>query len=85
MRQQKSSRTHGVHHGGGGVDCDGHRVNDVVRVAADQTDGVPVVCQAGRIGVVEHRDDVGEADAHRSPSARASISTGHSSLTVARR
>ena len=71
--------------GGGGVDGDRHRVDVVVRIAADQADRVPVLRQPRRVRRIQHVDDVGQPGAHRSTSAIASTSTGQSGRTAARR
>ena len=83
--QQQAARADGVDNLGGGVHRDGHRLDEVAGIAAHQTDRIPVAGQARRIGLIEHVDDVGQSHAHRSTSATASTSTGHSGLTAARR
>ena len=85
VRHQQPGRTHRVDHRVGGVDGQCHRFQLFVRIPADQTDGVPVVRQLRRVGLVQHSDDLTETNTHRSTSATALTNVGHSGRTVARR
>ena len=84
---------HRRHDVGGGVDRDRDRVDGLVGIAAHQSDRVPAVRQPGRVGRVEHGDDLGESHAHldtsttsstvvREPDRQASGGTGASSGTM---
>ena len=64
VRQQQPAVGHLVDDGGGGVDRDRHRVDVVAGIAADQADRVPVLRQRGRVGRLQHVDDLGQAHAH---------------------
>lgn len=85
VRKQQTALGHLGNDGGGCVDCDGDRIDRLHGITAHQTHRIPILRQRGRIRRLEHVDDVGQPDTHRSTSAIASTSTGHSRRTATRR
>ena len=90
VSQQQTTVGNLVHDRRGGIDSDRHRAQHVVRVTAHQANGIPGLCEPGRVRLVQHVDDSGQPNRHRGTllfamSEIASTSTGHSGRTAARR
>ena len=64
VRDQQTTVGNVIDDGRGGVDGNGHRLDRVGGIAADQTDGIPGLRQRWRIGSIENLDDVRQPHRH---------------------